>query len=1035
MSQPVETAIGTQNVAFLEELYEQYLQDPAGVPADFRAYFDALGKAPGPIRLGPSFKTRGYFGAAHNGKVNGASPPAARAALANGNGASARSPSPAPVAMDIAPERALAAVVAREPAPLVTAAPAYAPPVEAEPANGAARHEESRALALEDRGLVEGAFRMLPVGSLRPVSSNETLDIAIRQDRVDQLVRAYRVRGHMIAKIDPLGMPRPPMAELDPKYYHLTEEDMDRRFSSRTIYGTETLTLREILERLRNTYCRSIGVEFMHMHDLEPKNWLQERMEGTENRLEISVAEQRRIVTLLTDAVILEEFIQRKYLGAKSFSLEGSESLIPLLALTIERAAEHGVDEITLGMAHRGRLNVLANIMGKSPRDIFREFEDLDPQLYRGRGDVKYHMGYSSNYQAAFGRKMHLSLCFNPSHLEFVNPVVAGRVRAKQDRHGDTARSRKLSLMIHGDAAMAGEGIVQETFNLSQLRAYNVGGSIHVVINNQIGFTTPPWESRSSPYATDIAKMLQIPIFHVNGEDPEAVAQVVRLAMDFRMTFKRDVVIDMYGYRRHGHNEGDEPSFTQPVLYRAITKRISVRDGYLEHLLALGGITREDADQIAVERRAHLEQELTVARQKDYKKVDEWLGGYWSGYLGGPEASADDVDTTVDPETLKSLLAKLCEVPESFTPHPKIVRLLEQRREMAKGNRPMDWGTAELAAFASLVTSGVHVRFTGQDVPRGTFSQRHAVLYDYENGKTHTPLAHLSKDQASIEIYNSALSEAGVLGFEWGYSLDCPEGLVLWEAQYGDFANVAQVIIDQFIMSAEDKWKRLSGLVILLPHGFEGSGPEHSSARLERWLSLAAEDNAQIVQPTTPAQHFHLLRRQAMRRWRKPLIVFTPKSLLRHPLATSSIEEVANGRFHRVLPDELTARSKKVGRIILCSGKLYYELVKHRQDTGREDVAIVRLEQLYPLPKKSLLAALDSYPDGISLVWAQEEPENMGAWTYLRVRLGERVFGRWPLSVVAREESASPATGSMSSHRMEQQEIIQKAFGVAYEPV
>ena len=582
---------------------------------------------------------------------------------------------------------------------------------------------------------------------------------------------------------------------------------------------------------------------------------------------------------------------------------------------------------------------------------------------------------------------------------------------------------------------MAGEGIVQETFNLSQLRAYNIGGTIHVVVNNQIGFTTPPWESRSSAYATDVAKMLQIPIFHVNGEDPEAVAQVVRLAMDFRRTFKRDVVIDMYGYRRLGHNEGDEPSFTQPVLYRAISKRVSVRDGYLEHLLALGGITREDADQIAVERRAHLEQELTVARRKDFKRVDDWLGGYWSGYIGGAESSADEADTALDPAVLTSFIERMSQVPPGFTPHPKIVRLLEQRLDMAHGKRPLDWGTAELAAFASLVTSGVRVRFTGQDVPRGTFSQRHAVLYDYENGKTHTPLAHLAPNQAPIEIFNSALSEAGVLGFEWGYSLDYPEALVLWEAQFGDFVNVAQVIIDQFIMSAEDKWKRLSGLVLLLPHGFEGMGPEHSSARMERWLALAAEDNAQIVQPTTPAQHFHLLRRQALRRWRKPLIVFTPKSLLRHPLATSSLEDCASGKFHRVLGDEMPNRTKKVGRIILCSGKLYYDLVKHRQDSGREDVAIIRLEQLYPLPKKSLLAAFDPYPDGVSLVWAQEEPENMGAWRYLRVLLGERVFGRWPLSVVARDESASPATGSASSHRMEQQELIQKAFGVAYEPV
>jgi 2-oxoglutarate dehydrogenase E1 component len=1002
MSQDLESTFGAQNAAFVEELYEAYLANPSSVSPDWREYFASLPANGGHAQLGPSFRPRSLF-----------NPPGAAASNGNGHagGNGGLAPAPAP---------------AHAPAPAAVAASRNG-------ANGAAvraEHEPVEAVLVD-----KSALRLAPVGSLRPLSPVDTLDIAIRQDRVDQLVRAYRTRGHMIAKIDPLGMPRPAMAELDPKFYHLGEDDMDRRFSSRTIYGTETLTLREILDRLRNTYCRSIGVEFMHIHDLEPKNWLQERMEGTENRLEISVAEQRRILTLLTDAVILEEFIQKKYLGAKSFSLEGSESLIPLLALTIERASEHGVDEATLGMAHRGRLNVLANIMGKSPREIFREFEDLDPQLYRGRGDVKYHMGYSSNYTTAAGKKVHLSLCFNPSHLEFVDPVVVGRVRAKQDRAGDTERSRKLALIIHGDAAMAGEGVVQETLNLSQLRAYHTGGTIHVVVNNQIGFTTPPWESRSSTYATDVAKMLQIPIFHVNGEDPEAVAQVVRLALDFRMTFKRDVVIDMYGYRRHGHNEGDEPSFTQPVLYRAISKRVSVRDGYLEHLAKLGGVSRDEADQIAVERRAHLEQELTVARRKDYKRTEDWLGGYWSGYIGGPESAADEADTTVEQAHLSSLLTKVTVVPEGFTPHPKIVRLLEQRREMAEGKRPLDWGTAELAAFASLVTAGVRVRMTGQDSGRGTFSQRHAVLYDYEDGRTHTPLAHLSPDQAALEIFNSPLSEMGVLGFEWGYSLDCPDGLVVWEAQFGDFVNVAQVIIDQFIMSAEDKWNRLSGLVLLLPHGFEGMGPEHSSARLERWLTLAAEDNAQIVQPTTPAQHFHLLRRQVLRRWRKPLIVMTPKSLLRHPLATSTLEECATGRFHRVLPDEMPNRTKKVGRVILCTGKLYYDLVKHRQDTNREDVAIIRLEQLYPLPKKSLLSALEPYADGTSLVWAQEEPENMGAWTYLRVRLGERVFGRWPLSVVARDESASPATGSNSSHRMEQQELIQKAFGIAYEPV
>lgn len=1021
MSQP-QWPLGISNLAFIEELYATYSQNPSAVSEDWKRFFGQMGDgATGGVRLGPSFKARSVF--------NPVSPETPRPSNGNGAGAAAAQDvtttlpvvAPAPTSdsrasVSIQAEKQAAPELMKEPAPQWEVAPPSS---------------EAREFSFE------GSLRQPPVGSLHPLSLADAgaLDMAIRQDRVDQLVRAFRVRGHMIAKIDPLDLPRPQLAELDPRFYHLTDGDLDRRFSSRTIYGTETLTLREILDRLRNTYCRSIGVEFMHIHDIEAKNWLQERMEGTENRLEMSAPEQRRILTMLTDAVILEEFIQRKYLGAKSFSLEGSESLIPLLALSIDRAAEHGVDEIVLGMAHRGRLNVLANIMRKSPREIFREFEDVDPQLYRGRGDVKYHLGRSADFATYQGKKVHLSLCFNPSHLEFVNPVVLGRIRAKQARAGDTDRTRKLGLMIHGDAAIAGEGIVQETFNLSGLRAYETGGSLHVVINNQIGFTTPPGESRSNTYATDIAKMLQIPIFHVNGEDPEAVAQVVRLALDFRMTFKRDVVIDMYGYRRHGHNEGDEPSFTQPVLYRAIAKRKSVRDGYLEHLLTLGGLSREEADQIAVERRTHLEQELTVARQKDFQRVENWLGGYWAGFTGGPEAEAEEVETAVSRDRVASLLLKLTELPAEFVPHPKIVRMLEQRRDMAEGKRELDWGTAELLSLATLVTQGVPVRMTGQDSARGTFSQRHAVLYDHHDGHTYTPIAHLTDNQASIEIYNSPLSEAGVLGFEWGYSLDYPDGLVIWEAQFGDFLNAAQVIIDQFIMSAEDKWKRLSGLTLLLPHGFEGMGPEHSSARIERWLTMAAEDNVQVVNPTTPAQHFHLLRRQVLRRWRKPLVVLSPKSLLRHPLATSALDHLANGRFHRVLPDQLTRRSKKVGRVILCSGKLYYDLAKYREDNGREDVAIVRLEQLYPLPKKSLLAALEPYPDGISAVWAQEEPENMGAWTYLRVRLGERVFGRWPLSVVARDESASPATGSASSHRMEQQELIHKAFGVAYEPV
>jgi 2-oxoglutarate dehydrogenase E1 component len=856
---------------------------------------------------------------------------------------------------------------------------------------------------------------------------SDVSDVAVRQDRVDALVRAYRVRGHMIAKIDPLGLPRASQPELDPEFYGLFADDLERKFSSRTIFGAESLSLREILSRLRNTYCRSIGVQYMHIDDLNVKNWLQDRMEGSENRIQLSRDEQLRILTKLTDAVIFEEFIQKKFVGAKSFSLEGSESLIPLLAFAIDRAAEHGVDEVVLGMAHRGRLNVLANIMGKSPRDIFREFQDSDPELYFGSGDVKYHLGHSSDFVTRTGAKVHLSLCFNPSHLEFVNPVVIGRTRAKQDRVNDVTRGKKLGVVIHGDAAFAGEGVVQEVLNLSQLDAYTTGGTIHVIVNNQIGFTTPPSQGRSTTYATDVAKMLQIPVFHVNGEDPEAVAQVVRLAMDFRDEFLRDVVIDMYGYRRHGHNETDEPAFTQPLLYRAIQERKGVRDGYLEHLLKLGGVSAAEADRIGVERREHLEHELGEARRKDYVRVQDWLGGYWKGYRGGPEADVPEATTAIDRERASSLARKQTELPPTFHPHKQIERLLGNRRAMAAGERPFDWGAAELLAMASLVTEGTRVRLTGQDSGRGTFSQRHAVLHDFDTGQVHVPLCHLSPSQGPLEIYNSALSEVAVLGFEYGYSLDWPDALVMWEAQFGDFANAAQVIIDQFLVSAEDKWKRLSGLVLLLPHGYEGQGPEHSSARIERFLTLSAEENMQVVQPSTPAQYFHVLRRQVLRPWRKPLIVFTPKSLLRHPQCVSSLDEFTDGHFQRVIPD---ARGvTKASRVLVCSGKVYYDIDKRRQELGRDDIAVVRIEQYYPLPDVYLRAAIDQYEDGTPVVWVQEEPENMGAWRLLRARFGPMLFGRFPFSGACRAESASPATGSASCHKLEQQELLERAFG------
>jgi 2-oxoglutarate dehydrogenase E1 component len=857
----------------------------------------------------------------------------------------------------------------------------------------------------------------------------EETTTAILQERIDQLIRNYRVRGHMAAQLDPLGIPRATPSELDLEFYGLSEADMNRRFACQAMCGGGTLTLREILERLRNTYCRSIGVQYMHIDDVLVRHWLQERMESTGNRISLSRDEQLRILTRLTDAVIFEEFIRKKFIGAKSFSLEGAESLIPLLDLAIERAGAHGIDEIVLGMAHRGRLNVLANIMGKSPRQIFREFADLDPDLYvGGRGDVKYHLGYSHDWQTQSGRKIHLSLCFNPSHLEFVNPVALGRMRAKQDRARDTDRKRGMVILIHGDAAFAGEGVIQETLNLSQLGAYTVGGTLHIVINNQIGFTTSPSEMKSSIYATDVAKMLQIPIFHVNGEDPEAVAQVVHLAMDFRREFKRDVVIDMWSYRRLGHNEGDEPFFTQPLLYRAIKQRKSVREGYLEHLLKLQGVTGAEADEVAVSRHELLEQELSQSTSDSYTVPSETPRGIWSGYIGGPERNAEEVDTSVDRDRLIELLEMQTTLPQDFHPHPKIESGIRLRRQMARGERPLDWAAGEALAFATLATEGARVRLSGQDSERGTFSHRHAVLHDVENGQTYMPFQNLAPDQAPVEIYNSPLSEIGVLGFEYGYSLDTPDGLILWEAQFGDFWNAAQTIVDQFIAAAEEKWRRLSGITLLLPHGMEGQGPEHSSGRLERFIELAAEDNIQVVQPTTPAQYFHCLRRQVLRRWRKPLVVMTPKSLLRHPRVVSSLNDFAQGRFERILPDANADSGADITRILICSGKIYFDLEKERERRQRKDVAILRLEQLYPLADETLDAALRSYRDGTVVYWVQEEPENMGAWRFLKIRFGEAVLGRLPLRGISRPASASPATGSHNSHRKEQEQLIAAAF-------
>ncbi len=858
-------------------------------------------------------------------------------------------------------------------------------------------------------------------------SRSDTAGVALLQDRVDQLVRSYRARGHRIAKIDPLGLPRPAQPELAYDYFGLTEADLDREVSSRTVGGPDIQTLRDVLARLQETYCRSIGVQFMHIDDLGMRMWLQDRMESTANHIDLSREQQVRILARLIHASIFERLLQKKYVGAKTFSLEGSESLIPLLDMAIEHAGGQGIREIVIGMAHRGRLNVLANIMNKPAADLFREFDDSDPEARQGSGDVKYHLGHSTDWQTAGGQNIHLSLCFNPSHLEFINTVALGRMRAKQDRAGDVDRETGLVLLIHGDAAFAGEGIVQETLNLSELPGYRVGGTLHVIVNNQIGFTTSPGEGRSCIYATDVAKMLQIPIFHVNGEDPEAVAQAVTLAMDYRREFKRDVIIDMYGFRKLGHNEVDEPSFTQPLMYEAIRNRKSVKEHYLECLLRMGQITRQTADDIAAAYHDEMEKGLSIARSEAYKPPDARFTGIWSSYHGGPARDADDVDTGVAVDRLSALLRRMSAVPEGFHRHPRLSRFVEHREKMASGEAPLDWAAAEGLAIASLAVQGIRVRLTGQDSGRGTFSQRHAVFHDVQSGEPYLPWRHLQSDQAPVEVRNSPLSEAGVLGFEYGYSLDCPDGLVMWEAQFGDFVNAAQVIIDQFIVSSEDKRRRLSGLVLLLPHGFEGQGPEHSSAYIERFLTQCAEDNVQVAHPSTPAQMFHLLRRQALRKWRKPLVVFTPKSLLRHPAAVSSLAELAAGRYQNIIPDSEVSPAR-VSRVLMCAGKVYYELLARREENGRRDVAIVRVEQYYPFDDAALAAALAAYRPGTPVIWVQEEPANMGAWRFLHSRWCDRMLGKFPFEGRYRPESASPATGSSSTHKREQETLVNSAF-------
>jgi 2-oxoglutarate dehydrogenase E1 component len=889
-------------------------------------------------------------------------------------------------------------------------------------ANG---HDASR--GAEARSAGEAAFRQRGEAAYREVVSDTVIAATELQSRVAHLVNGYRTRGHVFANVDPLETPHGAAPELELSHFGLSEADLDKVFSTAGMSGLpERATLREIVAHLKETYCSSIGVEFTQIEEPEPRQWLQQQMESTRNHASLDRTALVRILTKLTEAEIFEQFIHKNYALAKRFSLEGAESMIPMIDLLVEAAGQSGIEELVIGMAHRGRLNVLVNVLGKNVREIFAAFDDKKPERFLGAGDVKYHLGYSNDVVTHAGHHVHLSMAFNPSHLEFVNPVVEGRVRAKIDRR---KRKSTMPLLIHGDASFMGQGVVAETLNLSQLEGYTTGGTMHIAVNNQIGFTTLPRDSRSTRYCTDLARFLRGPVFHVNGEDPEAVIQVTRLAIEYRQRFKQDVVIDMYCYRKYGHNEGDEPRFTQPTMYALIDRKPTVREVYVARLVAAGHVTLAEADTIAQERRATLERALEEARKGDFHQRPEAMGGVWTPYRGGLDSSVPEAATTFPKDRLLAALEALTKMPPGFHPNAKALKILEQRRDRAAAGEPVDWGTGEQLAFATILLEGHGIRFSGQDARRGTFSHRHAALFDTETGEPYVPLAHLGdagRGVGRFEIYDSPLSEAGVLGFEYGYSLDRPDKLVVWEAQFGDFANAAQVIIDQFIVSAEDKWGRLSGLVLLLPHGFEGQGPEHSSARIERFLQLAAEDNIQVCNVTTPAQFFHVLRRQVNRLWRKPLVVFTPKSLLRAHDAVSSLDDMAQGSFQRVIGDD-TADPTKTKRILLCSGKVYYDLAAERRRTARDDVAIVRLEQFYPL-NDALPKALARYREGTPVVWVQDEPRNMGGWCFVHERKQEMIGSRHPISLVSRPESASPATGSSAAHALEQRMLIDEAF-------
>jgi len=868
----------------------------------------------------------------------------------------------------------------------------------------------------------------LPLRNGAPLKREAAVESPL-QTRVDGLVYAYRTLGHTIAKINPLAEKRPENPLLSLRELGFSEKDLDLRVSSKFFRDNQSMTLREMISALKTIYAGSIGAEFQHIQNTRIRNWVRHRLESRPPKESTPAKVQVALLRALLEAESFETFLHTRYVGQKRFSLQGAESLMVILDTILHKCPEAGVAEICMGMTHRGRLNVLANLLRKSLKVIFTEFtENYVPDLVAGDGDVKYHLGYRSVRKLASGDEVEIRLAANPSHLEAVDPVVEGTARARQRIRGDMEHRRKvLPLLIHGDAAFAGQGIVAETLNMSQLPGYATGGTVHVVVNNQIGFTTLPEDARSSRYATDIAKMIEAPIFHVNGDDPLAVQFVSQMAFEFRQEFGQDVVIDMYCYRRYGHNEGDEPAFTQPELYAKIDKHPSVGQLYKRELLESGVLTDDDSASLETEFELRLEVALQQVKALEQEKADDHARFKESTAVFQPEYTSSGAPTAISPQMLKQIVDGLTKVPADFKVQRKIQRIvLEHRRKVFENGGPYEWHYAEALAFGSLLLENVPIRLSGQDSSRGTFSTRHAILYDEKTAEPYLPLMHLGPDQERICVYNSLLSEAAVLGFDYGYSLDYPNMLCLWEAQFGDFANGAQTIIDQFIVSAESKWQRPSGIVLLLPHGYEGQGPEHSSGRLERFLQLCAEDNIQVCNLTTAAQYFHILRRQMKRDFVKPLIIMTPKSLLRAEFASSRAEEFTNGRFEEILPGPEVGPAAKTDRVILCSGKVYYDLLNFRTSQKIENTAIIRVEQLYPLATAKLRSLVTAFPASAKLVWCQEESQNMGAWTFIEPRL-RQLFKR-EIAYAGRNASASPAVGALAVHKREQAQLIKEAF-------